>query len=166
MNASELAFLREREVKEKRVFFRMVRNLTALFIIAPCSLGIVMEYISREKDNAAMARLREKEDPHAYLYYFLGMLFLLIMVAIGSFISYNRTLKRLAKDIRNGRKTIEQTIVTRKQYIESNNTYHLFVRSTFRLSIEISPEDYERYQEGDEINMEYSTYSGNYFGYF
>ena len=166
MNESELSFLKKKEEKERRIFFRTVRNLSVLFIIIPCCLGIIMESITRRNATPAIAALREKEDPHVYLYYFLGMVFLLLLVGVGSFVSYNRTLKRLLKDIRSGKKTVEQTTVSRKQFIESNNTYHFYLNSTFRLSIEVSKEDYENYAEGDEINIEYSSFSRNYFGYF
>jgi hypothetical protein len=166
MNESELSFLKKKEEKEKRLFTRTVRNLSVLFIIIPCCLGIIMESLKRSEDTPSMAAIREKEDPHVYLYYFFGMLFLLLVVGIASFVSYNRTLKRLSKDIRIGKKTVEQTIVSRKMFIESNNTYHFYLNSTFRLSIEVSKEDYGNYAEGDEINIEYSSYSKNYFGYF
>ena len=166
MNESELSFLRQKEEKEKRMFTRTVRNLSVMFIIVPCCLGIIMESIKRRQDTPDMAAFRDKQDPHVYLYYFIGMLFLLVLVAIGSYVSYNRTLKQLLRDIRLGNKTIEQTAIYRKQFVESNNTYHFFLRSTFKLSIEVSEEDYSNYDEGDEINIEYSTYSKNYFGYF
>lgn len=166
MNESELSFLKKKEEKEKRLFIRTVRNLSVLFIIIPCCLGIIMESLKRSGDTPAMAAIREKEDPHVYLYYFFGMLFLLLVVGIVSFVSYSRTLKKLSKDIRIGRKTVEETTVSRKMFIESNNTYHFYLNSTFRLSIEVSKEDYENYAEGDEINIEYSSYSKNYFGYF
>jgi hypothetical protein len=166
MNEQELSFLKKKEEKEKRLFVRTVRNLSVLFVIIPCCLGIIMESLKRSEDTPVMAAIREKEDPHVNLYYFFGMFFLLLLVGIASFVSYNRTLKKLSKDIRIGRKTVEQTIVSRKMFIESNNTYHFYLNSTFRLSIEVSKEDYENYAEGDEINIEYSSYSKNYFGYF
>ncbi len=166
MNQAELSFLREKEAKEKPMFFRTIRTLSVLFIIVPCCLGIIMESIKRNQDNEVMARLREEEDPHVYLYYFVGMLVLLLIVALGGYISYSRTLKRLQKDIRLGLKTVEQTEISRKQFVDSNNTYHFFLRSTFRLSIEVSKEDFAVYEEGDEINIEYSTFSKTYFGYF
>lgn len=166
MNESELSFLKKKEEKEKRLFIRTVRNLSVIFIIIPCCLGIIMESLKRSQETPAMAAISEKEDPYVYLYYFFGMLFLLLVVGITSFVSYNRTLKRLSKDIRIGNKTVEQTIVSRKMFIESNNTYHFYLNSTFRLSIEVSKEDYGNYAEGDEINIEYSSYSKNYFGYF
>jgi len=166
MNESELAFLREKEDKERRMLIRTVRNLSIGFIIIPCSLGIIMESIKRRDDTPYMTRIRDEEDPHVYLYYFCGMVFLLLLVGIASFVSYNRTLKRLMKDIRLGHKTIEQTTISRKQFVESNNTYHFFLSSRAKLSIEVSPDDFNLYVEGDEINIEYSSFSKNYFGYF
>lgn len=166
MNESELSFLREKEGKERRMFIRTVRTLAIMFVIVPCCLGIIMESLKRSKDTALMSALREREDPHVYLYYFFGMLFLLLLVGVVSYVSYARTLKRVMKDIRTGNKTIEQTIIYRKAFVESNNTYHFFLRSPFKLSIEVSGDDYGHYNEGDEINIEYSTFSRNYFGYF
>jgi hypothetical protein len=166
MNESELSFLRGKEEKERRVFIRTVRNLSVLFIIVPCCLGIIMETIVRQDDTPQMAVIREQNNPRAILFYFLGMIFLLLVVAIGSYISYTRTLKRLLKDINSGRKTVEETTISRKQFVETNNTYHFFLNSPFKLSIEVSKEDFELYGEGDEINIEYSTFSKNYFGYF
>jgi hypothetical protein len=166
MNESELSFLREKEGKERRMFIRTVRTLAVMFVIVPCCLGIIMESLKRRDDTPQMTLMREEQDPHVYLYYFFGMLFLLLLVAVGSYISYARTLKQLMKDIRRGYKTIEQTVIYRKAFVESNNTYHFFLRSPFKLSIEVSGEDYGHYDEGDEINIEYSTFSRNYFGYF
>ncbi len=165
MNDSELSFLKTKEEKEKRTFFKTVRILLLLSIV-PCCLGIIMESIKRSTDSPAMARLREQEDPHVYLYYFFGMIFLLLAVIVGGYIGYRRSLGRLHKDIRLGGKTIENTEISRKQFVNSNNTYHFFLRSTFKLSIEVSKEDYDAYEEGDEINIEYSTFSKVYFGYF
>jgi hypothetical protein len=165
MNDSELSFLKTKEEKEKRTFFRTVRILLVLSIV-PCCLGIIMESIKRSSDPPEMTKLREQEDPHVYLYYFFGMIFLLLLVAVGSYIAYYRSLGRLHKDILLNRKTIENAAISRKQFVNSNNTYHFFLRSTFKLSIEVSKEDYEAYEEGDEINIEYSTHSRVYFGYF
>lgn len=165
MNESELTFLMEKEVKDKRVFQRVLRTLLILSVIPGC-LGIIMESIKRSKDTAEMSQWREQEDPHVYLYYFFGMFLLLFLVLVGGLIAYRRTVRRLQRDIRSGKKTIENTVISRKQFVSSNNTCHFFLKSARKLSIEVSKEDFELYEEGDEINIEYSTYSGNYFGYF
>jgi|GEM_PF-314579 len=166
MTFSELSFLREKEQKERRTFFRTVRNMAVLMIIIPACGGILIESISRSNDTPELARWRAREEPYPYLYYLTGMGFLLLLLLVASYISYNRTLKQLLKDIRSGYKTIEKTEIDRKQFIAANRTYHFYLKSTFRLSIEVSKEDFELYREGDEINIEYSTRSRIYFGYF
>ncbi|WP_118972783.1 hypothetical protein [Taibaiella koreensis] len=166
MTDSELSYLKEKEAREKRAFLRTMRTLAVLFVIVPCCLGIIMESVKRSQDTPAMARLREEQEPRVYLYYVLGMIFLLLVVIVGGYIGYLRNLKPLVKDIRLGNKTIENTGIMRKQHVSSNNTHHFFLRSTFKLSIEVSKEDYALYEEGDEINIEYSTFSKVYFGYF
>jgi len=90
---------------------------------------------------------------------------LLMIVGIASYVSYSRNLKQIRKDIKTGYKTIEQTHITRKLAM-NNNTFHFYLKSAFKLSIEVSKEEYELYEEGDEINIEYSSYSRIYFGHF
>lgn len=166
MNEPELTFLMEKEQRERRIFLRTVRNLSVLFIVAPCCLGIFMEFITRSDLSPAMKAVREREEPYTYLMYFLGMIVLLTLLGMASAYTYRRTLGRLMKDIRSGMKTVEQTRVDRKLHMESNGTYHFYLKSTFKLSVEVSREDFEAYEDGDEINIEYSTYSRVYFGYF
>ncbi len=165
MNEAELSFLKTKEAKDMRVFTRTIRNISILFVVLPCCIGIIMESISRSMDTP-VAKFKQEDDPYFYLYYFFGMIFLLILIAIGSYYSYSRTLKLLLKDIHLGNKTIEKTEIDRKQFVEMNNTYHFYLKSASKLSIEVSKDDFDLYREGDEINIEYSTFSKIYFGYF
>jgi hypothetical protein len=166
MNDSELSFLKEKRAREQRMFIRTIRTLCFVFIIIPCCAGIILESIRRSNIKPEELLQEERRDPYLYLYYFIGMLFLLLLVAVGSYISYVKTLRKIVLDIRSGMKTVEKTAITRKQFMEHNNTYHFYLKSAFRLSIEVNQEDYQAYNEGDEINIEYSTQSGIYFGYF
>lgn len=166
MNASELAFLLEKEHKERATFFRLVRNLTFIFIVTPCCIGIIMESLKRYRETPEMRIVSEREDPHAILTYFIGMLTLLMLAAICSFFFYRKGLWKLTKDRKRQFKTIEQTTIQRKQFVEPNNSYHFYLNSNTLLSIEVSKEDYTSFQEEDEINIEYSSYSKVYFGYF
>jgi len=166
MNADERLFLKNKRDREWSVFKRTLRTLSFVFVIVPCSLGILMETLTIHNLTPAEARLREEQEPYIHLQYFFGMVFLLLLVALIGFISYNRTLKKLDRDLLQGEKTVERTSISRKQFVNTNNTWHFFLRSRFRLSIEVSKEEYEFYQEGDEINIEYSTKSRIYFGHF
>lgn len=165
MNEGERSFLLTKWKKEKGVFMRTLRTLCFIFIVLPCCLGIIMESVSRSYDSPEVLRQKEIDEPHVYLFYFIGMLALLLIVAIASYVSYSKTLKQIGKDIKTGYKTIEQTSITRKLAM-NNNTFHFYLKSSFKLSIEVSEDEYNSYKEGDEINIEYSSYSGIYFGYF
>jgi len=165
MDDSERSFLLTKWEKEKVVFMRVLRTLCFIFIVLPCCLGIIMESVSRSYDTPEVLRQKEIDEPHVYLFYFLGMLALLMIVGIASYVSYSRNLKQIRKDIKTGYKTIEQTHITRKLAM-NNNTFHFYLKSAFKLSIEVSKEEYELYEEGDEINIEYSSYSRIYFGHF
>ena len=165
MNQAELSYLTEKRDKERRVFMRVLRTLSVIFIVLPCCISIIMEGIVRSNDTPEALKIKEREEPHIYLFYFLGMIFLLLVVAVASYFSYSRTLKMMERDIRQGEKTVEQTSINRKMAM-GNGTYHFYLNSAYKLSIEVTAEEYADYQEGDEINIEYSTWSGIYFGYF
>jgi hypothetical protein len=164
MDESELSFLVKKREKEQRTFSRTLRTLTIAFVLLPFGAGVVLESIKRAKDPKAA--IPDPKEPFAPYYFFIGILFLLLLLAMAGYVSYVRTLKKMLTDIKRGLKTVEQTTITQKMYMGHNNTYHFYVRSAFRLSIEVSAEDYERYEEGDEINIEYSTFSKVYFGYY
>jgi hypothetical protein len=47
-----------------------------------------------------------------------------------------------------------------------NNTYHFYLDNALKYSIEVSEDDFHRFEVNDEINIEYATYSKEYFGYY
>ncbi|MBK7689989.1 MAG: hypothetical protein IPJ31_02340 [Bacteroidetes bacterium] len=63
-------------------------------------------------------------------------------------------------------KTIERCLVLEKKAISINQSYHIFIDSKVKYSIEVVENDYDLYEIGDEINIEYSTYDKEYLGYF
>jgi hypothetical protein len=166
MEASEFSFLQEKAIKEKRMLARVVRNLSVIFIIIPCCIGITLESLKRAELTPALRAIEDKNDPYFVRNYIIAMVVLLLVVAVSCAIYYYRTLWKITKDIKRNLKSIEQAIIERKQHISSNDSYHFFINSKIQLSIEISKEDFEKFEEGDEINIEYSTYSKIYFGYF
>lgn len=166
MEAPEFSFLQEKAIKEKRLLARVVRNLSVIFIIIPCCIGITLESLKRAELTPALRAIEDKNDPYFVRNYIIAMVVLLLVVAVSCAIYYYRTLWKITKDIKRNLKSIEQAIIERKQHISSNDSYHFFINSKIQLSIEISKEDFEKFEEGDEINIEYSTYSKIYFGYF
>lgn len=166
MEASEFSFLQEKAIKERGMLSRVVRNLSVIFVILPCSMGIILESLKRYRLTPALREIEDKEDPYFVRNYFIAMVVLLLLVAIASLIYYYRNLWKVNKDLKRNLKSIEEAVIERKQFIESNHSYHFYIASRTQLSIEVSKADFEKFEEGDEINIEYSTYSKVYFGYF
>ncbi|KAA5536556.1 hypothetical protein F0919_02490 [Taibaiella lutea] len=166
MEAAELSFLQEKAIKEKRLLARVIRNLSVIFVIIPCCMGITLESLKRSELTPMLREIEDKNDPDFVWNYIIAMIVLLLVVAISSAVYYRRTLWKLTKDIKRNLKSVEQAVIERKQHISSNDSYHFFIDSKTKLSIEVSKDDFEKFDEGDEINIEYSTYSKIYFGYF
>jgi hypothetical protein len=166
MKDAEFSFLQEKANKEKGMFIRVVRNLSVIFVIIPCCIGIIMESLKRSQSTPYMNAIQDQDDPYVIQSYFVGMIILLLIVAVCSTLYYFNTLWKIQKDLKRNTKTIEQTTIDRKQFIKTNDSCHFYLNSRTQLSIEVSKQDFERFDEGDEVNIEYSSYSKVYFGYF
>lgn len=153
LDPSERAFLRSREADDRKVYYRLIRYCLILAFIIPFIIAWVRA-------------LGGKDDPFSYLYYFLGVGFLILFSGLWLSIAYFRFLYKIQKDIRDGYKMVEQTKISRKQFMPHNNKYYLYLHSPTRLSIEVEEADFHAWQEGDEINIEYTPHSLQYLGYF
>lgn len=100
------------------------------------------------------------------LYVFLVALTMVCLVGLGVWISYRFNQYKLLQDIKIGLKNIEMTVILRKKYMAGNDSYHFYLDSPNKLSIEVSQHDFRFYNQGDEINIEYSPLAKIYFGYF
>jgi len=63
-------------------------------------------------------------------------------------------------------KFVERCAIREKKYVQVNNTFHFYVDSQVTYSIEIAASEYNDYEVGDEINIEYSRYDKVFLGYF
>lgn len=153
MDAKELSFLAQKDKKQRTGFFRVFRILMVLCFVMP--------YI--------FAWYRVTEDaPNAFSYtrFFIIAGNLLFVSGVSTYFTYRFYFRKLKKDLHYKTKTIEIIHITRKTHVPHSNTYYFFIDSPTKLSIEVSMTDYRFYNEGDEVNIEYSTYSREYFGYF
>lgn len=153
LNLSERQFLMRRARQEGRQLYKAVRVLMALCFAVPFLL-------------AWLWALDGVPDPFSPKRYFLGVGLLGALAGGGVYIAYRRGLQPLRTDLRRSTKTIERVHLTRKVYMLQNNTHHFYLDSPTKLSIEASPEDYARLDEGDEVNIEYTTCSKIYLGYY
>lgn len=153
LDDSERNYLVAREQEDRKVYYRLIRYCLILAFVIPFIIAWVRA-------------LGGKENPFSYLYYFLGVGCLLAFSGLWMSIAYFRFLYRIQKDIRADVKVVEQTRIKRKQYMPQNNKYYLYLQSPTRLSIEVEAEDFHRWEDGDDINIEYTPYSQMYLGYF
>jgi hypothetical protein len=105
-------------------------------------------------------------NPFSYAAYFTGTGVLLFLALGGAAISYRSNLYLLHQDLRHNTKTIERVVITRKRFMPQTNAFFFYLDSPVQLSVEVSAEYFERLSAGDELNIEYATFSKAYFGYF
>ena len=91
----------------------------------------------------------------------------LLLLSLGSTYIVYRTYPRKTKlDIQDKTKTIEKIHIIKKVHVATRDTYHFYIDSKVKLSIEVSPQDYLLMNVGDEVSIEYTTHSREYLGYF
>lgn len=98
--------------------------------------------------------------------YFAGVFFLMCFSSGILYLVYRYSLQKLQYDVKHTTKTIELTRITRKQYMPQNNTFYFYLDSPHKLSIEVSELYFRKLDQGDEVNIEYSTYARLYLGYY
>jgi hypothetical protein len=152
LNKDERSFLKKKEEKDRRQFFKVMQVLLVFCFVCPFA-------------GAWIKALKGDALAFSYFYYFLGVAFLIVFSGAGAYISYRAFLYKLQQDIKQATKTIETTTITRKQFMPNNNTYYFYLSSSVKLSIEVSEEDYAARNTGDEISIEYTPFSKIYLGY-
>lgn len=98
--------------------------------------------------------------------FFFAAGILLSICSFATYVTYRVNLRKLQLDLRDRTKTIEISHVTRKLHVAAKNAWYFYIDSRIKLSIEVSYEDYNRIDEGDEVCIEYTTHSRQYLGYF
>lgn len=87
--------------------------------------------------------------------------FILIMGA-----NYYRGLYQIKKDLHDQTKLAFPVEILRKRYVTQNNTHHFFISGGLKYSIEVDPNYFDQYQEGDEVMIEFTRYSKIFLGYY
>jgi len=149
----ELKFLIDKEQKDRKQYFRVFDLLMLFCFIIPFAGAWYRAY-----DGA----------PNAFspFRYFFSVGVLLSISMFSTYVTYRINLRKIQLDINDGTKTIETNRITRKVYVRTKNTCYFYIDSKITMSIEVSVNDFERMNEGDEVSIEYATHSGLYLGYF
>ena len=153
MDGQETNFLIQKERKERTNYFKVFRILMLVSFVMPFIGAWYRAY-----DGA----------PNAFSFsrFFVSCGLLLSISFLSTYLAYRYNLRLLQKDIKFGTKTIEVVKISKRLNVSQNDTYHFYIDSSVRLSIEVSSAYYNQLLVGDELCIEYSTYAKEYLGYF
>ena len=153
LGLQELLFLQRKEKKERRIYYIIYTLLFAMSLLLPF-LG------AWYWDN------EHRVTTFSVFKFFFSATILLFISTFSIYMVYRVYLMPIQKDIASKSKTIEGFKIRKKAFVTLNKTYHFYIDSFVKLSIEVTEEDFNKYAEGDEVYIEYSTHSKQYFGYF
>jgi len=153
LEPGELAFLQHKEQKERKVYITIY-----VFLLVASFLFPFITSWTRFRDSEVMV--------FSYQKFFLSLGILLFITSFSVYVVFRNYLRRIQLDIKHKTKTISGHKILKKVVVTVKPAYHFYINSTEKLSIEVSQEDFGMYNEGDEIYVEFATYSREYFGYF
>lgn len=105
-------------------------------------------------------------DAFSYTRYFLVTGVLLVICAIATYLLYRYNVRNILQDIKYKMKTIATHAIISKRFIVQNDSYFFYISSKPLLYIEVSQYDFFKRKQGDEVTIEYATYSKEFLGYF
>lgn len=158
LTEDELAFLKKKANKEERTFQKLIK----VMLVG----AIIISFAGAWKNIQNDRKVFNTETIFSWENYFITLITLSVIFLIAIRFSRSTELSKIKKDIRQKKKIIERVIIKRKTFLPHNNTFHFYLNSISKLSIEVNEQDFEILEEGDEISIEYAQNSGIYFGYF
>ncbi|MBE2288500.1 MAG: hypothetical protein IAE95_03025 [Chitinophagaceae bacterium] len=153
LNPDNLEVLTQKEANERGQYFKVLRALMVACIVIPLITSWYREY-------------EGAENTFSFVRFFVTSGTLLGICGAATYFSYRAYHSKLLMDLRDRTKTVETNKITRKVAHPSGNAYYFYTDSKTKLSIEVSPEDFNAYNEGDEVSIEFATNSRHYLGYF
>ncbi len=153
LEPDELTFIQKRCVFESKAYMFGMN----MFLLATVAIpfGVALAYYLKFERVDVMLKA-----------FFYALCITTVLFSVISFFSYKRSLSDIKKDAKEKTKIIEASLITEKKFMQQNNSYHFYLNSDIKYTIEVNESDFQRFETGDEINIEYARYSREYFGYF
>ncbi|MBL7712619.1 MAG: hypothetical protein JNL13_09155 [Chitinophagaceae bacterium] len=158
LSAAELAFLQKAAGKQDRTYRKILRAMLIGAVII--SFGGGWKNIYKE------GKVLNTETVFSWENYFITLALLCLLFYIAVRFSRSGELTKIQLDLRQKTKIVERVTIEKKTFLPHNNTFHFYLNSAQKLSIQVEQNDFAVLSEGDEINIEYSKNAGVYFGYF
>lgn len=96
----------------------------------------------------------------------VSLIAILLFASLAFYTAYFKSLRKLKLDTIERLKVIECTKILEKKYLPHNNSYHFTLLSPTQRSLEVEVNEYQLYNIGDEINIEYAKNSKIPLGYY
>lgn len=153
MDADEVQHIQKLHDAESKEYMYGIKIVLRFAVILPIVAGLLGYFY--------LPRLAYMLQVYAIAQLLTALIFLLFGVG-----NYFRSLYALKKDLDKKEKTIEIVSIQRKKYMPRTQTFHFYISSDVKYSIEVSAQDFEQYDAEDELSIEYSKYAKVYLGYF
>ncbi len=153
LEVEELQFLEKKAATDRSNYYRVFQVMMIGSFVIPFA-------------GAWYRAIDGMEDAFSPLRYFATAGVLVTLSSVSTYIAYRTYLRKVRLDIRDKTKTIEKSHIMKKVHIATKDTYHFYIDSAIKLSIEVKLEDYLLMNTGDEVSIEYATHSKEYLGYF
>jgi preprotein translocase subunit YajC len=158
LSEDEYAFLKKKARKDSRLYLHILR----IMLIGAVLFSFAGAWKNIQKEGAKL----ETVTVFSWENYFITLVILLVLFYLSIRMLQSAELNKIKKDLRQNSKIIERVIIEKKTYLPHNHTFHFYLNSRQKLSIQVQENDFNNLAEGDEINIEYSKNAGIYFGYF
>lgn len=153
LEADEKVFIEKKYKRLSKTYMMVMNKMLVACGIIPLLLSLFYFIFSDSKELYVKV-------------FIVGITYMLCFFVFIATIYYFYSLYNPYKDYKYKTKTIERCIVNEKKYMGLNNTYHFYLNSKVKYTIEIDSTYFECMQIGDEINIEYSTYDKELLGYY
>lgn len=171
LDQGELEYIQNRYSSEYKKFTKAYKNGLIVVFFTSLMIFIILIIISFYTDEAYKEEIElGLYEPitieEVILYSVISLVGITIMFSIAFSFGYLLQLYNLKKDVDGKTKTIEITNIIEKKYMPHNDSYHFIIESQNKHSLEVDKDTYVLYADGDEINLEYTTYSKIDLGYY
>ena len=153
LEAEELTFLLSKEEKERSQYYKV---FSILMVVSFVFSYAGSWYSAFEGAPNAFSPVR----------FFVCTTILLSLSGGAVYFTYRKDLHKLQQDIASRSKTIEITHVKYKKYMPQNKTYHFYLQTPNRMSIEVTQAEFYELDEGDEVTIEYTPNAKFYLGHY
>lgn len=153
LDESEIRFVTLKYEKASKDYLRIMNLFLISCGIFPVLIGFTFGLIANDVDVFVQV-------------FIISLISLIIFFVVVAGIYYFLFLFNKYRDASQKTKIIEPCLVLEKKSMPLNNTFHVYIDSRIRYSIEVSEPDFNHFEVGDEINIEYTAFDKEYLGYY